>query len=190
MRASVVFVGAIAAALLACKSEQVLKAPGCSDPCCSGSSALVDCSENRNVTCTESGDPCTAQSFGCVGGVFFEKPQAFLPASCAADGGMDATTDDGPFFTGDDGPSATGDGGADAIDDTTDGGMLFACGDASCSPASQYCRHTVGGSPPGIDTQLCEPLDQGQSICAPDAPNGGCQCSDDAGGLYVRCDVP
>ena len=181
MRASLVFVGAFAISLFACKSQSVQKAASCSDPCCGGKSALLDCGENPDVSCTESGDPCVAQSFGCAGGVFFTRPQASLPASCtAADGAVDATDDSTEPLDA-----------ADTSDaDTSDGGPLFACGDASCSSASQYCRRTVGGVPPGIDTQACEPLDQGQSTCAPDAPFEGCQCTTDAGGLYVRCDVP
>src|SRR5579859_6181047 len=66
---------------------------------------------------------------------------------------------------------------------------LFSCGDASCSSASQYCGHTVGGAPPGVDFEICEPLSSGQAVCAK-SPGNGCECEEDAGALYVRCDVP
>ena len=185
MHASVVLALAFAVSLFACKSQSVQKAASCSDPCCGGHAALVDCGENPDVTCTESGDPCVAQSFGCSGGMFFKTPQASLPANCSAiDSG--AATDDATEPL--DATVASDD--ASDSPDSADDGPLFACGDASCSAATQYCRHTVGGAPPGIDTQACEPLDQGQSTCAPDAPFEGCQCTGDAGGLYVRCDVP
>jgi hypothetical protein len=132
MRVLFFFVGAVAVAS-ACHTEQVQPAPMCSDPCCSGSSALLDCGENPNVSCTESGDPCTAQSYGCVGGVFFKKPQTSLPASCPTDGGPVVMGDDGSFSSGDDAATddgaadgaATNDGGADAADggpDAADGG--------------------------------------------------------------------
>jgi hypothetical protein len=123
MRVLFFFVGAVAAAS-ACHTEQVQPAPMCSNPCCSGSSALLDCGENPNVSCTESGDPCTAQSYGCVGGVFFKKPQASLPASCPTDGGPAVMGDDGSFSSGDavatDDGAATNDGGPDAADAATD----------------------------------------------------------------------
>jgi hypothetical protein len=152
MRVLFFFVGAVAAAG-ACHTEQVQPAPMCSDPCCGGSSALLDCGENPNVSCTESGDPCTAQSYGCVGGVFFKMPQASLPASCPTDAGAAVMVDDGSFSSGDDaaaaadgtdgaattdggpdaapdGPSVTADGAADAAPDA---GATDACGDATCA---------------------------------------------------------
>jgi hypothetical protein len=207
MRAIALLVAALGAALFACKSEQVVAAKDCSDACCSGNPLLIDCGEHPDIMCTESGDPCTAQAYGCTGGVFFEMAQASLPAMCTAtDGAPDATTeDDGPgtLFGGDaatdGGPDdATTDGAPDALgasdaagaldaaDANVDAGTLFVCGDASCSAAAQYCRHTVGDGSPGDDTLLCQPLDQGQSICA-DASSQGCQCGQDAGGLYVQC---
>lgn len=74
---------------------------------------------------------------------------------------------------------------------TSDGGTarIFACGDASCSSASQACRHTVGGAPPGVDLESCEALSAGQADCAK-TPGNGCACEEDAGALYVQCDVP
>jgi|HubBroStandDraft_5_1064220.scaffolds.fasta_scaffold282442_2 hypothetical protein len=73
-----------------CKSEPVQGAAECSDPCCSGNPLLVDCSENRNISCVQSGDPCKAQAYGCANGAFFEMAQASLPAGCAAEAGLDA----------------------------------------------------------------------------------------------------
>jgi hypothetical protein len=118
MRVLFFFVGAVAAAS-ACHTEQVQPAPMCSDSCCSGSSALLDCGENPNISCTESGDPCTAQSYGCVGGVFFKMPQASLPAGCPTDGGPAVMGDDGSFTSSDD--AAADDGAADGAA-TNDGG--------------------------------------------------------------------
>lgn len=178
VRRIAVVVGALASifACSACSSEAVQKAAGCSDPCCAGDSTHVDCAEHPSLSCTESGDPCTARSYGCVNGTFYLKAPASPPATCtAAEGGEDAPSD------------------AAASDEGTlsDGSVAsFACGDASCDVASQYCRHTAGGAPPGVDTLGCQPLGEGQAICAPDAPNGGCQCTGDAGALYVQCDVP
>ncbi len=126
----------------ACSSQEVQKAKTCSDPCCGGNSASLDCGESADVTCTESGDPCTAQAFGCSGGVFFRRPQASLPATCAADTGLDSTLEsdatepiedagfeaatdsgieasiDGALDSASDAePDAPGDGGADAASD-------------------------------------------------------------------------
>jgi hypothetical protein len=108
------FVGALAVSLLDCHSEQVVQAASCTEPCCGGRSALIDCGENRDISCVESGDPCTAQAFGCVGGVFFERAQDPLPAQCGeSDGGPDAekaNEPDGGLFAADD---AATDGGPD-----------------------------------------------------------------------------
>jgi hypothetical protein len=151
MRALALLVAALMAALVACKSEQVVSAKECSDACCSGNPLLIDCGEHPDIMCTESGDPCTAQAYGCTGGVFFEMPQASLPAMCtAADGEADATTEDGPgtLFGGDaatngepdaatdggpaGGAPAAGAGPRAAPHGNGDAGMPLACSDASC----------------------------------------------------------
>jgi hypothetical protein len=211
MRWSILFSGALVGSLLACKSQTVIGASVCSDPCCGGNAAMIDCGETRDIACVESGDPCMAQAFGCTAGLFFRMPQATLPASCGGgDGGTDATvatidaaTGQFGMMSGADamavggldaapagGPDAAGDGGLDATADASDAGAVFACGDASCAVASQYCRLTGVDAGPGAEDLACGPLDQGQSICAPDGASSACGCSQDAGGLYVRCDLP
>lgn len=81
------------ASFAGCKSEPVQSAAECSDPCCSGNPLLVDCSENRDISCVQSGDPCKAQAYGCANGTFFEMAQTSLPATCAAEAGLDASAD-------------------------------------------------------------------------------------------------
>ena len=75
----------------ACSSTQVVEdAGGCADPCCNGISARIDCGEHPMLTCTEKGDPCTANRYGCVNGEFFSKPPSPLPSHCIqADAGND-----------------------------------------------------------------------------------------------------
>src|SRR5580693_7079137 len=92
MRVTVLLVGTLLASLIACHTEHVEGAATCSDPCCGGNAILVDCGETPEISCVESGDPCMAMAFGCKAGVFFEMPQAMLPATCSAtDSGGDAT---------------------------------------------------------------------------------------------------
>jgi hypothetical protein len=162
MRLSVILFASVVGALCACKSQTVEKAVACTDPCCSGNPNLIDCGENPEISCVESGDPCTAQAFGCTGGVFFRIPQITFPASCSATDATleDATTPATDATTGQFGmtdasgpetatpePDATADGGVDAateagVDGATEGGLDAsseasdapdACGDASCS---------------------------------------------------------
>jgi len=125
MRFSILFVGALAASVYACKSQTVVTPATCSEPCCGGNPLLVNCGETPDISCTEKGDPCTSQAFGCRGGVFFQMPQASLPASCAAtDGATDGTTPEpdatsGTFGTPDEGgPDAAIEGGPDAASDS------------------------------------------------------------------------
>jgi hypothetical protein len=94
MRVTVLSVGTLLAFLAACHTEHVEGAATCSDPCCGGNATLIDCGETPGISCVESGDPCEAMAYGCSAeGVFFEMPQATLPASCSAvDSGTDATT--------------------------------------------------------------------------------------------------
>ena len=70
-----------------------------------------------------------------------------------------------------------------------DGGAAVEPGDASCDPATEYCRRMVGGPPPGVDVRSCEALSAGCHACdcliAP-----GCTCLDDTGHLSLTCDVP
>jgi hypothetical protein len=128
---------------VACSSQQVQKATSCSDPCCGGNPNRLDCSESADVTCTASGDPCTAQLFGCQSGLFFMEPQIHLPASCTADSGLDgtlatdatepgeaaaadapveATSDTGPDATSDAAPDAASEAGAEAAADAAPDG--------------------------------------------------------------------
>ncbi len=156
---------------------------GCADPCCDGVPARIDCGENPTLSCTEKGDPCTAQQYGCTNGLFFSMSPSSLPASCnQRDAGADARSPGGA-------DGAVADTGVDAPA-VVDSGGLFACGDATCASGSQYCKETSGGAPPGIDTQTCEPLPDGQSLCEPEAASSGCSCSEDAGATYVSCQVP
>jgi hypothetical protein len=128
----------VLAAFLACSSEQVAKAPMCSDPCCGGNSALLDCGESSDVTCTQSGDPCSAQLFGCSAGAFFMRPQASLPASCASDAALDATIGD------DDATPVFED--ADEADVTTDAG-LDAPADAGLDAPAEAAIDAPGDGP-------------------------------------------
>ncbi len=152
MRLTVLLVGTLLACLIACHTEHVVGASKCSDPCCGGNSLFVDCGETPDVSCVESGDPCAAMAFGCMAGVFFEMPQAKLPASCSAtDSGADATMPESDATTGlfggtpDAAEDATEENAADsateaALDapsDSPETGSLFTCGDASCADASQ-----------------------------------------------------
>lgn len=159
-------VGTLLASLAACHTEHVEGASKCSDPCCEGNSIFVDCGETPDISCVESGDPCAAMAYGCMAGVFFEMPQAKLPASCSAmDSGADATmegsdattglfggmTDSGDEATVESGPEvesgpdgateagldATSEAGLDATSDGPESGSLFTCGDASCADSSQ-----------------------------------------------------
>lgn len=122
MRVTFLSVGALLAVLAACHTEHVEGAATCSDPCCGGNATLIDCGETPGISCVESGDPCEAMAFGCSAeGVFFEMPQATLPASCSAvDSGADATTTPasdattGLFGMTDGGDDATEEGGAEA----------------------------------------------------------------------------
>ncbi len=159
MRVTVLAVGTLLACLTACHTEHVEPASKCSDPCCGGNAIFVDCSETRDISCVESGDPCAAMAFGCMAGVFFEMPQASLPASCSAtDGGEDVTMQGSDATTGlfggtpEAGEDATEENSTDAateagldgaseaaIDapsDSPETGALFSCGDASCADSS------------------------------------------------------
>ncbi len=104
-----------------------------------------------------------AMAFGCKAGVFFEMPQATLPASCSAtDSGGDATMEGSDAPTGlfggtpdaaedatdessqdsateaglDGGTEAATDGATEAALDAPNDGPLFTCGDASCADSS------------------------------------------------------
>ena len=57
------------------------------------------------------------------------------------------------------------------------------------SADQEASEHTVGGVPPGVDFEISEPLGSGQAVCTM-SPGNGCECEEDAGALYVRCDVP
>jgi|HubBroStandDraft_6_1064221.scaffolds.fasta_scaffold130392_3 hypothetical protein len=163
MRVLSLFAAALVAAA-ACSSEQVQSAPGCTDPCCGGNPALIDCGEHPSLSCVESGDPCTAQAYGCLGGAFFRMPQTSLPASCpAGDGGTDATAEgdatieEGGLFSSDGGSSSSGDGATDASADgaTADGAL----GDASAD-----------GAPDGAGDSALDAQDNGAVDAPGDAP--------------------
>jgi hypothetical protein len=63
------------------------------------------------------------------------------------------------------------------------------CGDASCDPSSEFCKHVLGGPPPGVNDWSCEALPSGCSSCdCVIAP--GCTCIDDTGQISLTCDVP
>jgi hypothetical protein len=155
MRVTVLLVGTLLASLIACHTEHVEGAATCSDPCCGGNAILVDCGETPEISCVESGDPCMAMAFGCKAGVFFEMPQAMLPATCSAtDSGGDATMEGSDAPTGlfgetpdaaedateessPDGATEAGlDGATEAALDAPNDGPLFTCGDASCADSS------------------------------------------------------
>jgi len=126
MRLCILFVGALVASIYACKSQTVVPAAHCSDPCCGGDPSRIDCGETPAIACLESGDPCTAQAFGCKGGVFFQVPQATLPASCpATDGAADVTTTEPDASTGtfDQTDGAAADAAPDVGPDATDAGL-------------------------------------------------------------------
>lgn len=99
MRPFFFFVSALTV-FAACSSQEVQKAATCADQCCGGNSSALDCGESADVTCTESGNPCAAQTFGCASGVFFKRPQDSPPASCSVDSGFDATVGDDATFGG------------------------------------------------------------------------------------------
>jgi hypothetical protein len=72
-----------------CSSEKVVTPPECADPCCSGNASGIDCAENPELACTESGDACTANEYGCTGGEYYYR----APASCTGgDAGGDANS--------------------------------------------------------------------------------------------------
>jgi hypothetical protein len=111
---------AVPATFAACHSQTFAPSPECSDPCCGGNpTASIDCALNPTLTCTASGDPCTAVEYGCANGQFFSRSPATLPATCPGAEAGASEPDGGGVFTGDDGESpegdgATGDGGEDA----------------------------------------------------------------------------
>lgn len=161
MRVLALFAAALVAAA-ACSSEQVQSAPGCADACCSGNPTLVDCGENPNLTCVESGDPCTAQAYGCLNGAFFRQPQTSLPAGCPVEGGADATTggepdgtteDGGLFSMNDDGPSSSGDGALDApaegAPDASADGALDGSADGALDASTDGALDASADSAPG-----------------------------------------
>jgi hypothetical protein len=84
----------------ACHSVTVTPALRCADPCCGGDLASVDCSENRNVSCVEDADPCTARTFGCVDGSYYVGALANAPSSCSPEEGGEGG---GLFLPGEDG---------------------------------------------------------------------------------------
>ncbi len=63
------------------------------------------------------------------------------------------------------------------------------CGDASCDPATEYCKRVVGGPPPGVDVRSCEALPAGCHACDC-LIAAGCTCIDDTGHLSLTCNVP
>jgi hypothetical protein len=164
-------------ASFACNSTQAVEdAGGCAEPCCNGNAARIDCGEHPNLSCTEPGDPCIANHYGCTDGLFV--PPSPPPSGCgdaSADGSLRADAD----AAREDAPAAV-----------VDSGALFACGDAACAVGSQYCRQTSGGAPPGVELATCESAPDGQSICEQDAAGSGCSCSEDAGATYLSCQVP
>lgn len=95
-------------------------AGGCSDPCCNGNADGIDCAKNPVLTCTETGDPCTARQYGCAAGAYFVKAPATSAACAMPDAGLTAD-DGGGSFEGDDGD--LGDAALDAgSDEATDAG--------------------------------------------------------------------
>jgi hypothetical protein len=73
MRAGLVFVlvSAFLSLLAACGSEHVEKAATCSDPCCGGDPALLNCAESADVSCNAD---AACGSYGCTGGLFYSHP--------------------------------------------------------------------------------------------------------------------
>jgi hypothetical protein len=97
----------IVASLAACHSTTVTPALKCTDPCCGGNAASVDCSENLNLTCTEDADPCIARTYGCADGSYYVAPSAVPPSSCSPDEA--GSEGGGLFLPGDAGGEPTGD---------------------------------------------------------------------------------
>jgi hypothetical protein len=129
------FAAAVALAA-ACHSEQVLPAPSCSDPCCGGNAEFVDCAQNPTLACPRPNDSCTAQEYGCMGGTFYSRTPANLPASCVvAEAGLLTGDGGGSFGGGDDADleASSDDAGgalADGASDATSGVPSDAAADA------------------------------------------------------------
>src|ERR1019366_1619550 len=72
------------APLAACQPEQVVTPPACSDRCCTGNAAAVDCGKYPTLACTEPGNPCTARDYGCANGLYYVRASMAAPATCDA----------------------------------------------------------------------------------------------------------
>jgi hypothetical protein len=156
------FVGFAALAFYACSSTQAVEgAMGCADPCCDGIATSIDCGEHPTLSCTEKGDPCTANQYGCNNGLFFLMPPANLPASCtASEAGADARV-----------PGDVEIEAADAADTAVD------------------ALPDTATDSPVVDSGSLEPEPDGPSICAPDAASDACSCSGDAGATDGSCQI-
>jgi hypothetical protein len=117
--------GAAIALAAACHSEQVLPAPSCSDPCCGGNAEFVDCGRNPTLACPRPNDSCTAQEYGCMGGMFYSRTPANLPAPCVvAEAGLVTGDGGGSFGSGDDADleASSDDAGSALADGASDAG--------------------------------------------------------------------
>jgi hypothetical protein len=80
--------------------------------------------------------------------------------------------------------------GTDVVVLDFDGGTIE-CGDAEYNANVQYCGHALGGPPPGVDNYACEALPSGCHACTClNYEANGCQCSSDAGRVFVQCEFP
>jgi hypothetical protein len=115
-------VGSVAAStpFAACQPEQVVTPPPCSDPCCSGNVAAVDCAKYPTLACTEPGNPCTARDYGCANGVYYLRTSMAAPASCdAVEAGLMGDDGGGAFEDLDAGDESPGDGSTAASADVS-----------------------------------------------------------------------
>jgi hypothetical protein len=142
-------IAAFAAAVLlaaACHSEQVLPAPSCSDPCCGGNAEFVDCGQHPTLACPRANDSCTAQEYGCMGGMFYSRTAANLPAAClVAEAGLVTGEGGGSFGGGDDAAleassddaaGALADGAADALPGVSNDAASDALADSGLDAAT------------------------------------------------------
>ncbi len=93
------------------------------------------------------------------------------------------------YLAGCGGRTELGSHGADASIATPDASWTV-CGDAApCDPGTEYCKHVIGGPPPGVNTYNCEALTSNCHSCDC-VIQVACTCVDDTGHITLTCDVP
>ena len=104
----------------ACQPEQVVTPPACSDRCCTGNAAAVDCGKYPTLACTEPGNPCTARDYGCANGLYYVRASMAAPATCdAVEAGLTGDDGGGAFEDLDAGDESPGDGSTAASADVS-----------------------------------------------------------------------